>query len=174
MNTIKFIGIRLETPFGKLPVLLVDGVPIAQSHAIGRYVAREFNLYGSNNLEHARVDQVIDYVTELIEPSTEFLFKEQDKTKIKEKKDKYFVELVPSLEKLEAFLGDKDYFLGDKISYADICFFAGFEYIALKGEGYPEVAEALSKVPNLKKLYDRVANNAAISESIKARSPKPF
>ncbi len=34
-------------PFGQLPVLEVDGVIIAQSHAIARFLAREFGTYAT-------------------------------------------------------------------------------------------------------------------------------
>lgn len=153
---------------------MVNDTAITQSQAIGRFVAREFNLYGSTNLEHTRIDEIIDFLHDLIEPSMDFLFTEKDEEKIKEKKAKYFKELIPNLEMLGKLLGEKEYFLGDKLSYADIGYFAGFEFVALKGEGNPEVEESLSKVPNLKKLYDRVANIPAIAEWRKTRPQNPF
>ena len=38
-----------ETPYGHLPVLEVDGRPIAQSGTIGRYLARQFGEHQSRN-----------------------------------------------------------------------------------------------------------------------------
>lgn len=35
-----------EAPFGQLPVLKIEGKPLAQSSAIERYLAREFGLAG--------------------------------------------------------------------------------------------------------------------------------
>jgi glutathione S-transferase len=37
-----------DTPFGALPVLEVDGQPLAQSNAINRYVGKLTNLYPSD------------------------------------------------------------------------------------------------------------------------------
>ncbi len=43
-----------------MPVLEVDGVQIAQSFAIARYLATRFNLRGANDLEHARADMIVE------------------------------------------------------------------------------------------------------------------
>lgn len=70
-------------PFQQVPVLdVIDDsgkiTRIPQSHAIERYLAREFGLMGKNNLESARVDflteTLIDIMTKL--PWTE---KDEDK-----------------------------------------------------------------------------------------------
>jgi prostaglandin-H2 D-isomerase / glutathione transferase len=39
-----------DAPLGQLPYLEIDGVKLPQSISIARYIAREFNLAGSNNL----------------------------------------------------------------------------------------------------------------------------
>ncbi|CAI2332644.1 unnamed protein product [Caenorhabditis sp. 36 PRJEB53466] len=56
-------------PFGQLPLLEVDGKPLAQSHAIARFLAREFKLNGKTAWEEAQVnslaDQVKDYFNEI-------------------------------------------------------------------------------------------------------------
>src|SRR5689334_19545745 len=46
---------------GQVPVLeLSDGTQLPQSMTIARYVAREVGLGGSNNLESAKIDAVVD------------------------------------------------------------------------------------------------------------------
>jgi glutathione S-transferase len=47
--------IKPSFAFGQLPVLEVDGVQISQSCAIARYLARQFNLAGIDDLEAAQV-----------------------------------------------------------------------------------------------------------------------
>lgn len=44
-------ALKPNAPTGQMPFLEVDGVKLPQSIAIARFVAREFNLAGKNNLE---------------------------------------------------------------------------------------------------------------------------
>uniref|UniRef100_A0AC35TGB8 Glutathione S-transferase n=1 Tax=Rhabditophanes sp. KR3021 TaxID=114890 RepID=A0AC35TGB8_9BILA len=52
-------ALKAQQPYGQLPVLEVDGVKIAQSRAIERFLARRFNLVGKNDIERAINDQII-------------------------------------------------------------------------------------------------------------------
>ncbi|GMS82180.1 hypothetical protein PENTCL1PPCAC_4355, partial [Pristionchus entomophagus] len=49
-----------KTPFGKIPVLEVDGKQISQSHAIARFVASQHGLAGTTPFEAAWVDAIAD------------------------------------------------------------------------------------------------------------------
>ncbi|GIY38361.1 probable glutathione S-transferase 7 [Caerostris darwini] len=49
-----------ESPFGVLPILLVDGKIVAQQNGIARYLARELDLVGKTNEEAATCDMVMD------------------------------------------------------------------------------------------------------------------
>ena len=51
-------------------MLEVDGKQLFQTHAIARYLAREFGLTGTNNFEMAQVDMFGDCVDDLLEGST--------------------------------------------------------------------------------------------------------
>ena len=55
-------AMKKETPFHILPILEVDGQVIGQSNAIGRFLAKRFNLYGNDDIEQAKVDALIDYL----------------------------------------------------------------------------------------------------------------
>ena len=50
--------------------MLEDGTVITQSHAIVRYLAREFNLYGKTNKDRVIVDQVLDTLKNVLENCT--------------------------------------------------------------------------------------------------------
>ena len=53
-----------KLPFGQLPVLEVEeGVYIAQSAAIMRYIGKKTGLYPSDAVKAALVDSIIDEVT---------------------------------------------------------------------------------------------------------------
>ena len=50
---------------GKVPLLEVDGVPISQSKAIERYVARALGMAGVSELETAQMDAVAEHVRDI-------------------------------------------------------------------------------------------------------------
>ncbi|KHJ86393.1 glutathione S-transferase protein [Oesophagostomum dentatum] len=57
----EFTGAKKEnTPFGHLPMLEIDGKQLAQSMAICRYLAREFELAGKTPFNEALVDSLAD------------------------------------------------------------------------------------------------------------------
>lgn len=47
-------------PWGQIPVLEVDGNTIAQSTTIARFLARRFNLVGSNEFEQSKCEELVD------------------------------------------------------------------------------------------------------------------
>ncbi|KAI6175785.1 hypothetical protein M3Y97_00727400 [Aphelenchoides bicaudatus] len=51
---------KSEIPFGKLPMLTVDGKQLVQSQAILRFLARRFHLAGKDVFEQSRVDELAD------------------------------------------------------------------------------------------------------------------
>lgn len=152
-----------ETPFSQLPVLFIDDLQLAQTHAIGRYLSKKFNLFGEDDLDALRIDQVLEALNDMLQSTSDWLFFEEDEKKKIEKKEKYFRNLIEKLKNLEKFLGHANYFLGSKISYADVAFFAGFEFIELIENGNPEVVVTMENTPKLKDLYYRVANEPAIA-----------
>ena len=60
-----FIFTAKRFPLKQLPTLEVDGQIICQSNAIYRYLANEFELYGSSNMDKAIADQVCETVDEM-------------------------------------------------------------------------------------------------------------
>jgi hypothetical protein len=50
---------------GQLPYLTVDNVKLPQSASIARFVAKRVGLYGSDDLSQAKIDAIIDTITDL-------------------------------------------------------------------------------------------------------------
>lgn len=50
----------LETPFGHVPVLEIDGKMHVESLAIARYIANEVQLSGQNSLENLEIDSIVE------------------------------------------------------------------------------------------------------------------
>jgi len=61
---ILMIVVFVATPFGKTPVLEVDGKQIHQSAAICRYLAKQFGLNGSSDWEALEIDAIVDTFTD--------------------------------------------------------------------------------------------------------------
>ena len=62
----EFVTAKPSLPYGSLPVLTVDGQPLAQSAAILRYCGRLADLYPGDALEAARADEVVNVVVEFV------------------------------------------------------------------------------------------------------------
>ncbi|PIO37658.1 hypothetical protein AB205_0082110 [Aquarana catesbeiana] len=53
-------------PFGKLPVLEIDGIVYYQSLAIGRYLARKAGLTGKTELDDLHLDAILDTIDDFV------------------------------------------------------------------------------------------------------------
>ncbi|CAG2239568.1 B3GALT1 [Mytilus edulis] len=69
-----------NTPCGQVPVLTHGDKQIPQSMAIARYLARDLDLYGKNNVENTKCDVVIECINDVITETVKLFF-EQDETK---------------------------------------------------------------------------------------------
>lgn len=150
-------------PQGLLPVLEVNGKKLPQSGAINRYLARELGFYGRNNWESSMVDAVV----ETIEDCTHdldiwWMLKDLD---VRNKLQRHHEErLIPrALKRLNQLLEDNKggdgYFVGDKLSLADV---HAFNYIndylpylhnIKASDGFPKLGEhctRISQVPQIK------------------------
>jgi glutathione S-transferase len=76
---------KAEMPLGQIPVLEVDGVKLPQSVSIARFLAKQFQLAGKDNLEQAKVDAVVDTINDAATKLAPIRM-EQDETKKEELK----------------------------------------------------------------------------------------
>lgn len=60
----------IETPFGALPVLEIDGRAVAQSNAVARYLARKYGLAGKDEWEELECDVLVDTLQDLKQGNT--------------------------------------------------------------------------------------------------------
>ena len=57
---------KSSLPYGQVPLLEYDGVTICQSITITRFLANECGLAGKDHLENAKIDEVVDAVSDLL------------------------------------------------------------------------------------------------------------
>jgi len=164
-----------KLPFGQVPLYQEGDFSLAQSGAIGRYIARKHGLAGKDAHEHALVDSLVDAVFSDMGGQSFRQWRYGEEAKKAEFKQKFGTESLPKylpyLEKqLVSRNGGNAFFLGDKISWADIAFFHFFDSFNLLGE-FPT---ALDAFPHLKALLGRVAARPNIAKHLKERPQTAF
>ncbi|XP_007495796.2 hematopoietic prostaglandin D synthase isoform X2 [Monodelphis domestica] len=154
-------SISKAIPFGKIPILEVDGVSLHQSLAIGRFLAREAGLAGKTELEQCQVDAIIDTLDDFM---SRFPWAEKNK----DTKDQVFNELLKNdapglIQDLELYLGTKDWFVGNSVTWADFYWdICSTTLLVLK-------QDLLDKHPKLVALREKVQNIPVIANWIKQR-----
>ncbi|XP_071647924.1 glutathione S-transferase-like [Temnothorax longispinosus] len=151
-------------PFGKVPVLEVDGKRIHQSVAIARYVAKQCSLAGKNDLESLEIDSTVDTIYDLKANLEDFHY--ESKEQAKEEKLKAAKVTVPYyLERLDAQVKKNGgYFVGGTLTWADITFVALLDYL-----NHMINENIIEKYENLKQLQKKVEELPAIKSWIKKR-----
>jgi len=150
-------------PFGQLPVLDHNGVRIAQSVAIARYLAKLYGLYGKTAIEGAQADMIVDGFIDL----------NSSPNKTDEEKAKFQSTALPKwLGHFEKILGSnhegKGFFVGDSITYADILSFN------LLGNYTKANASCLDNTPLLKAHYKRIGDRPNIKAWVEKRPNTPW
>ncbi|CAJ0564184.1 unnamed protein product, partial [Mesorhabditis spiculigera] len=167
-------ALKSSTPFGQLPLLEVDGVIIAQSITIARFLARRFGYAGENDIDAAKVDGLADtfadYFTEQknffpvligrVPGDKDALYKEV----YEPARDKY----IPMI--IEHFLkkSTSGFLVGSKLSYADLLL---AEHVSTFQEFLPHNWD---KYPELLAHRDRIQAIPALKKWLETRPKTPF
>lgn len=162
-------NIKPQMPFGQLPVLYVENIPIPQSGSIIRYLGREFGLNGRSSLETAQVDMVERRI--VCAMSKIPIFEKDKAKKIKKTKEVMLSDVFPVYEKLEEMQkGNEDGFIvGDEFTYADLLVYNTMFFCKIL---FPDYVE--EKFPKLVKLADKVSRRPRIAKWIENRPKCPF
>ncbi|KAK5972282.1 Glutathione S-transferase [Trichostrongylus colubriformis] len=156
---------KAEMPFGQLPVLEVDGKQLPQSHAIARYVARQFGHAGKTPFDEALVDAIADQYKDFDNEAWPFFaillgiekgdLEDKLKNAFAPARDKLFTYLTKFLQQNES-----GYLVGDSLTWADLLLAeldTMSEKIPALYEGFPEMRAHAGKVrsdPILKKWIE--------------------
>jgi len=163
--------LKAGTPFGQLPTLEVNGHVFAQSGAINRYIARETGQFGASELEGLAIDSIVELANDARVPFNAVRqIKEEDEKKVKIAH--FFKESFPAFATkfvtiLSANGGGAGWFVGSKISLADIYV---FNYLAYLQEFD---ADFLTAYPLLAGLVERVRTSPKIAAYLAVR-PKTW
>ncbi|KAK3609069.1 hypothetical protein CHS0354_011827 [Potamilus streckersoni] len=136
----------LGLPFPNLPYYIDGDIKVTQSNAIIRYIARKHDLLGKTEQEKVAVDVLLDQAMDFRNALVNLVyFGDYEKSK-----DGYFKELPQKLHGFEAFLGDKPFFTGSKITAPDFVLYELLDQHRLMKEG------CLTDFPKLLAFLDRI------------------
>ncbi|XP_018058577.1 PREDICTED: glutathione S-transferase-like isoform X1 [Atta colombica] len=156
-------------PFGKVPVLEVDGKKIDQSTAISRYLAKQCGLAGKNDWESLEIDSTVDTIHDVRASIASFHYESNETAK--NEKLKATKETVPYyLERLDAQVKKNGgYFVGGSLTWADLVFVGLLDYL-----NFMMKEDIVEKYENLKQLQKTVEEVPAIKNWIEKRPPAIF
>ncbi|XP_052071714.1 glutathione S-transferase 1-like [Mytilus californianus] len=117
--------LKPSMPLGQVPVMTVGGTQIPQSGAIIRYLAREFGLYGKNNMEITMVDVIIETIDEARSEFVKWIKEEDAAKKVeisKKLKEEVFPKFITFVEKMLSDNGGQ-FLVGSEVTLADVAVF---------------------------------------------------
>ena len=163
-------------PYRQIPCLVVDGQSIAQTGGISRVCGKISGLYPQDNMvDAALVDQVIDMATDitvLLGPANA----EQDAEKKKEMRLELAKGPLPrKISFLEEQLeqGSNDWFVGSRISIADIAVWRLFGWLT-SGTIDHLPTDLLAPFPRLRAVCSSVNEHPGVVEWVRQTYPKGY
>ncbi|CAF0947601.1 unnamed protein product [Adineta steineri] len=162
--------IKEKMPYQQLPILRVHNqFKIFQLHAIIRYLAREFNLYGRS--KHDQV--VVDDIVEIARQFQEKIFEQINNSTNYEQSILQFIidSSVIYLKQLEGFFAIFDhhgpFYLGLHISLADLMVYDVISYL-IKVDG-----KLLDSYSHLKEARRQLEKHPGVADFIQVKTPDP-
>ncbi|KAI3385652.1 hypothetical protein SNEBB_000059 [Seison nebaliae] len=150
-----------NSEFNKLPVLQIDDITITLPRTIGRYLGREFNLRGENDLDDAYLDAIVDQMCDIVTRAKPYICKKlrvQCPIKLHIEEGKSLEVLQRELEEdifptylqpLEETIAKRKgpYILGEKLVWAD--FFLACCLSLLGSFGFEDTVKKYKKLAGL-------------------------
>ena len=156
-------------PFGQVPVLeITDGdqvTVLAQSNAINRYLANKFNLAGSNDIERAQADMIVEQLNDVLIHYSLYMY-EQNEERKKELGEKLLTKILPeNIAYFEKLLSKSNttYFASNELTWADLALINAMDRVGDKKSAL------LENAPLLKALEERVRSHSKVAEWLEKR-----
>ena len=154
-----------KVPFHQLPVIEVDGEIIGQTGAIARYCCKISNLYSNDNINAAKIDQIIDAATDITNLVSPTIREKDEQKKVVDRlllKNK----LLPRwFRYLENILSEStsDWFVENKMTIADIAMWRLLGWL-ISGiiDGIPTTI--VDSYPKLKNIHHNVHHHPKVQE----------
>ncbi|CAD5219431.1 unnamed protein product [Bursaphelenchus xylophilus] len=164
----KWKGDTTKFPYGQIPVLLIDGKPLTESHTITRFVGRLAKLDGTTPLESAFVDQAYEMARTFFEsvgPYYKLLLGQAEGNKEKLKAEFFAPNAEKQFKPLERLLKPSGFFGENGPTYADLYWAQTIEFYNRHApeiiSKYPKFLEHLKRVESLPQLKTYFKNRPA-------------
>jgi len=170
INLIKtgFLPNGKKVPFHQLPVIEVNNEIIGQTGAIARYCGKISNLYSSNDISAAKIDQIIDAATDITNIVSPTIREKDEQKKIEDRKLLKNKLLPRWFKYLENILleNNSQWFVDNKITIADIAIWRLVGWL-ISGiiDGIP--TSIVDDFPKLKNVHYSVHNHPKVQEWMK-------
>ncbi|GAU98973.1 hypothetical protein RvY_10040 [Ramazzottius varieornatus] len=156
---------KTKSPLGQLPYIEVNGKTLGQSHAIGRYLARQHGLAGKDAWEEAEVDALVDFTEDIYKGWINWLHaKMENDPKVDDIRKQFLTaDIVPYLQQYETILGrnKSGYLVGQGPTWADFTAVGFLDELVLMDQSiltsHPELQEYVDRVHNLKGIKEWLA-----------------
>lgn len=162
-----------DKSMGKLPILVLDsGQQLCQSKAIERYLAKKFNLMGSNEYEEAKIDSICECIRDIKDQYYMAKHKEAFDS------NEYFTKVLPSkLFDLTKMMADKNvipkYSVGSSESLADIVLYHFLTDFFSKTD-QEHVNIIINKSIRLKAIVSNMRKNELLNGYLEKRPERHF
>jgi glutathione S-transferase len=166
----EWAAVRDQYPFQALPMLEVDGKPLAQSNTINRYVGKLTGLYPKDDWQAARVDEVMDAIED-INGRIGATFSLEGEAKQKAREALAAGPLTRYLQQLEARLkaGGGEWFAENRLTVADLKCYLFTRWLKSGALDHIPADIVERQAPLLAKHLERVGNHPKIAAYYAAR-----
>jgi len=144
--------------FPNLPYYIDGDVKLTQSNAILRYIARKNDLVGKTDMEKAMVDMMADQSMDLRNGWVRLCYN-PDFSNIK---DAYLLALTKTLKQFSDFLGSKQWFAGESLTFVDFVMYEMLDQHKLLEPN------CLNELKNMGKFIERFEALPKIAEYMKS------
>ncbi|UJR28039.1 hypothetical protein I4U23_009296 [Adineta vaga] len=160
---------KTKYTYEKIPVLEIDGgkYTIAQSKAIERFLARRFNMLGSNDIEAALIDAAGEQITDVKQAYNKA--KTAGGDNVKQFFENDLKKAFTSFEK-QADKKNSGYWMGSRLSLFDIQLYNLIHFF----DDQQSVQKALEECPTLKAIHDKVEQTPEIKKWLSERPETMF
>jgi len=143
----------LGLDFPNLPYMIDGDVKMTQTQAILRYIARKYGLTGNTDEEKVRVDTIQAEWADFQGPFTGLCYSPD----FADKKDGYLTGVLPTkLKRFSDFIGDRPYFAGNDVTFADFLMYEALDQHKLLDptclKNYPKLEAFVERIEKLDKI----------------------